>query len=360
MGTSIFYAYEKHHLIDRQKESLGLEIGQIKHQLMLLHKQFTDKLPLNINEAYEYALLDIDKQTIFSTFTPLRALDLAQKYTIHNDRLTVTESVEPYHLGVAYIAIQTPIDTKAITRLREILLMFMLGAGLFFLTVGYLLGRLFTAPMRQSIEMMNSFIQDTTHELNTPISTILTNLELIDTLHKCDAKQEMQRIEIASKTLSRIYDDLAYLKLNHLRKRNIVPIDISKLIQERLLYFSSSIEAKSIALTDTIAPDVILQIDPDDALRLIDNLLSNAIKYNRQGGVLEIALTSKALKIKDGGIGIEERELKTIFERFKRANKSEGGFGIGLHIVYGITQTYKFDITITSILHQGTEVTILW
>ncbi len=88
------------------------------------------------------------------------------------------------------------------------ILLFMLIAGVFFVIIGYFLGRLFISPMRESIEMMNNFIQDTTHELNTPISTILTNLELIETIHNCSAKREMQRIEIASKTLSRIYDDL--------------------------------------------------------------------------------------------------------------------------------------------------------
>ncbi len=360
VGAAIFYAYEKHHLLDQQRESLKLESGQIKHQLMLLHKEFSEKLPLFIKKPYQCALFDSDRQLIFSTFVLPPTIDFAQEYTTYNGRLTLVDGIEPYHLGVAYIVMQTPIDTKAIAHLREMLLLFILGAGLLFLAIGYFLGRLFTAPMRQSIEMMNSFIQDTTHELNTPISTILTNLELIETLHKCDAKKEMQRIEIASKTLSRIYDDLTYLKLNHTHKRDIQPLDFSNLLQERLLYFASAIEAKNIVLGDVITPDIIVQIDPDDALRLIDNLLSNAVKYNRQGGALEIILTAEALKIKDSGIGIEEKELQTIFERFKRANKSEGGFGIGLHIVYGIVQIYNFDITITSTLHQGTEVTILW
>ncbi len=103
-----------------------------------------------------------------------------------------------------------------------------------------------------------------------------------------------------------------------------------------------------------------MEIDRDDALRLIDNLLSNAIKYNKMGGILEVLLTEKTFRVKDSGIGIEKKDLETIFERFKRANKSEGGFGIGLNIVYQIVQTYNFDITITSQPNQGMEVTLLW
>ncbi len=253
-----------------------------------------------------------------------------------------------------------PVNREGIGDLQQMILLFMLGAGIFFSIIGYFLGRLFIAPMRESIEMMNSFIQDTTHELNTPISTILTNLELIETLHKCDAREEMQRIEIASKTLSRIYDDLTYLKLHHNYHRDIQPIDLSRLLKERLLYFSAAIESKRILLIETIERDIILEIDRDDAIRLIDNLISNAIKYNRVEGTLEVSLVSGELKIGDSGIGIEEKELKTIFERFKRANKSEGGFGIGLNIVYQLVQTYDFEISIDSKPEIGTEVTIQW
>jgi two-component system OmpR family sensor kinase len=236
----------------------------------------------------------------------------------------------------------------------------MLGAGLFFLILGYYLGRLFVAPMRESIGMMNDFIQDTTHELNTPISTILANLELIGALHKCNAKKEMQRIEIASKTLSRIYDDLTYLKLNQDYHRDIRPIDISRLLQERILYFSAAIEAKRIKLQERIEEDVIISIDRDDAIRLIDNLISNAIKYNKSGGTLEVRLDRKELRVRDSGVGIEKKELATIYERFKRANKSEGGFGIGLNIVYQLIQLYDFSVSIDSKPDIGTEVTIKW
>ncbi len=360
IGSSIFYAYERHQLLDRQRESLKQEGGEIRHQLMILHKRLSERLPLVIKKPYDCALLDSKKQMIFSTFSPPYDIDLGQEFSIRGQDLFYTKAIEPYHLGVAYIAVQVPINLDDISKLKQMILLFMAGAGFFFLIIGYFLGRLFTAPMRESIEMMNSFIQDTTHELNTPVSTILTNIELIETLYDCDAKKEMQRIEIASKTLSRIYDDLTYLKLNHAYSREIRPLDLSNLLQERLIYFATTIEAKNITLLDAIEEDVTLDIDRNDALRLIDNLLSNAIKYNKAGGLLEVFLTNKTFRVKDNGIGIEAKDLETIFERFKRANKSEGGFGIGLNIVYQIVQTYDLDIAVTSQPNQGMEVTLSW
>ncbi len=360
LGSSIFYAYEKHQLLDRQRESLKHEGGEIRHQLMLLHKRLGERLPLVIKKSYACALLDSKKQMIFSTFSLPSDIDLSQEFTIRSQDLIYSKAVEPYHLGVAHIIVQVPINLDDISKLKQMILLFMIGAGFFFLIIGYFLGRLFTAPMRESIEMMNSFIQDATHELNTPVSTILTNIELIETLYDCDAKKEMQRIEIASKTLSHIYDDLIYLKLNQAYSREIRPLNLSSLLQERLLYFATTIEAKNLTLLNTIEVNVILDMDRNDALRLIDNLLSNAIKYNKIGGNLELFLTKKRFMVKDSGIGVEAKDLGTIFERFKRVNKSEGGFGIGLNIVYQIVQSYDFDIVITSQPNQGMEVTVSW
>ena len=360
LGSYIFYIYEKHHLLDQQKKLLDIEANKVKHQLMILHKNLGDKLPITLNDGYEIVLWDIDNRCIFSTYKVTEDINISNEYHIQNNYIEHISVVDPYYLGVAYLIIKKPIDNSRINELILMIVLFMIFAGIFFILIGYFLGRLFVAPMRESIEMMNSFIQDTTHELNTPISTILTNLELIETIHNCSAKKEMKRIEIASKTLSRIYDDLTYLRLNHDYNKDIKDIDFSMLLQERLLYFASYIDSKGIKVDKKIVDKVIVEIDRDDAIRLVDNLLSNAIKYNQIGGSLSVEVDSSSLSIKDSGIGIAPNELSSILERFKRANSSEGGFGIGLHIIDQIVQSYGFRLEIKSELRRGTEVTIRW
>ena len=360
LGASIFYASEKHHLLDRQREAMKHEGEKLQHQLIQLHRSFEAKMPIYVKKEYKIALLERGKKEIISTFDLPPDIDFHHGYQLLDGHILYIKPVDPYYLGAAYLLIWTPVNREGIADLQKKILFFMLGAGFFFLILGYFLGRLFVAPMRESIETMNRFIQDTTHELNTPVSTILTNLELIETLHKCDAREEMQRIEIASRTLSRIYDDLTYLKLNQNHHRTIQPLDLSGLLRERLLYFSVTINGKRIELIDSIAPDITIDIDRDDAIRMIDNLISNAIKYNKMGGILEVHLTESELRIKDNGIGIAKKELATIYERFRRANSTEGGFGIGLNIVYQIVQVYHFGISIDSKSDIGTEVTIKW
>jgi two-component system OmpR family sensor kinase len=356
-ATLIFYHYQKHNILDTQRDTLKSKAYQISQELRKLHEQFNP--PLIYPSHPLSAIYNSNRNYIFGSFNPSKPLWEKESY-IKNDNLFYFFKLEPYYLGAKYLLVSQNIEHGEIIRLQKTLLFFLLIAGLFFSLLALVLGRLFTSPMKESMSRVNRFIEDTTHELNTPISTILTNIELIETLYDCKAKKEMKRIEIASKTLSRLYDDLTYLKLNHNYHRAVEPVDMGYLLKERLLYFQSMIETKSLALKESISEDVIIDIDRNDALRLIDNLLSNAIKYNQKNGKIIIILNQLNLYISDNGIGIKEEDLDQIHERFNRANKSEGGFGIGLDIVGQVVNEYGFEFTINSIYKEGTEVTIAW
>jgi len=355
IASWLFYISSKHHLLDQQRESIKYESEYMKSQLRTLHKSNDAKLIYPSHAHIESAIYNVDKEYIFGTFKTEQSLDI-NKY---GDRLYHIVNVEPYYLGAAYLLLAKDINFVPIEALQKNIFLFMLGAGIFFTILGYFLGKLFVSPMRDAIKQMNLFIQDTTHELNTPISTILTNIEMIETFGKHEENStELKRIEIASKTLSRIYDDLTYLNLNHKYHRNIVNLNMSTLVEERMVYFSAMAEAKGLHVTVNTAPDVILQIDKNDAIRLVDNLISNAIKYNRSKGILDVDLTEEVFSVKDTGIGIRSKDLSTILHRFKRANKSEGGFGVGLDIVNQVVNSYDFILEINSIEGEGTEVSV--
>ncbi len=356
IASWLFYTSAKRHILENQKEALKYESQKIETALRTLHQSNRDRLVYPVSKVADSAIYDLDKAYIFGTFEEPPALEKKEKHT-----LSYVVEVEPYYLGAAYLLLSKPIDLAPIRTLQRNLLLFMLLAGIFFAILGYYLGRLFIAPMRESIKQMNHFIQDTTHELNTPISTILTNIEMIETFGECEKNSdELKRIEIASKTLSRIYDDLTYLNLNHHYHREIVELDMSHLVEERMVYFSAMAEAKHLQIQVDIDPDVRLEIDRNDAIRLIDNLISNAIKYNRPRGLLQVVLNKRYFAVKDGGVGINKKDLVTIMQRFKRANSSEGGFGIGLDIVNQVVNSYGFVLHMESKLHQGTEVKVEW
>ncbi len=223
---------------------------------------------------------------------------------------------------------------------------------------GYFFGKLFNFHVHSSFKVINDFIRDATHELNTPISAILMNIELLESKKGCKDKKELTRISIASQTLSRLYDDLIYIQLNHRHLRDIEYINLSNLLKDRLIYFGAMIKSKRVKLIEFIDEKVFCELDKNDAIRLIDNLISNSIKYNKRGGEIIISLDSKKFSVKDSGIGMDDKELKHIFQRYNRSNNSEGGFGIGLSIVKNVVDFYGFKITLESSPLKGTLATI--
>jgi len=359
LATFIFYSFQKHQIIDMQNNKLSIEAEHIVQDLRKLHENFGEPLLYPKHSAMDSAIYNLDKTYIFGTFKP-QEIQWDKEYYREGNTLFYLRSVRPYYLGASFLLVSQTLNHKPLNALFKMLALFLLIAGAFFTLLGLFLGKLFIAPMKDSIQQMNKFIEDTTHELNTPISTILTNIELLDTIHDCKGKQEMRRIEIASKTLSRLYEDLTYLKLNHNYHREIVALNLSKLVEERLEFFSTLIESKKLKLVTNLNQNIILEIDKNDAIRLIDNVLSNAIKYNKKSGDLIVHIYQNSLEVKNSGLGIKKEEISLIQKRFKRANNSEGGFGIGLDIIGQVIDAYGFDFNITSNYNYYTEVTITW
>ncbi len=351
----IFYHATERNIHQQQERVLESEITHILTRLRTLHASDAPTLLYPKNTGVSSAIFDVDRHYIFGNFSQQPSLD----DVADSEVLRRIVPVDPHYLGAAYLLVSRPFDDAPMCALRRNILLFMLLGGVFFSVLGYFLGRLFIAPMRESVEQKNRFIEDATHELNTPISTILTNIEMIEALEKgLDVRQELGRIAIASRTLSRIYDDLTFLSLDHPYHRQIVELDLSALVQERLEYFSVVSRAKGVKVTSQVTPHVLLSMDTDDAMRLVDNLLSNAIKYNRNGGTIHVELTAHQLQITDTGIGIPPEKIATLHERFRRANTSEGGFGIGLNIVHQVVQFYGFDFAIDSEVGEGTVVRV--
>jgi two-component system OmpR family sensor kinase len=229
------------------------------------------------------------------------------------------------------------------------------------LVAGYYLFRLMLSPMRNMMGLLDRFIKDTTHELNTPVSAILTNIEMIDQ-KKLDPNlaKKIRRIDIASRTISNLYKDLTYAALGHRVESHNEKVNITKLFRERIEFFRVISAAKNIECRIDLEEDVYLHIDKTKIVRVIDNLLSNAIKYNKKGSFIRVTLRPNYFEVEDGGIGIGRKELHSIFERYTRFNNSEGGFGLGLSIVKSIADEYGLKISYDSAIGKGTKVRVSW
>ncbi len=215
------------------------------------------------------------------------------------------------------------------------------------------------------------FVANVSHELKTPITTIKSYVETIME-NDLDRETEISFLDVVNKEsdrMTRLIQDL--LTLSRLDGKLLLkskdPLDVCELIAE--VVEKQSFEAKR--HNHTLTFHQLEEIPPvfiarDRLEQIITNILSNAIKYTPDGGTIEVfakqLYDNAYIKIKDNGIGIPEKDLKHIFERFYRVDKARsrdmGGTGLGLAIAKEFVQACGGDITIESVPNEGTEVSI--
>jgi two-component system OmpR family sensor kinase len=315
---------------------------------------------LSRDPRFKIALLTKDKKIAYASIPSLK-FPIKEGFFEDDRYYYYVDIIEVEHLKqIHYIVVRADTIDKQLQQTRKSIYMFLIFSILFLSAVIYALSKLFLQPLRDAIAKLDQFIRDTTHELNTPLSVITMSIEQLDK-SSLDIRhlKHINRIDVASRTISNLYNDLAFLMMNEQSKKNDLDIELKILFEERIEYFKPLAQAKKITIHTDLAKSNIL-IDKEKMIRIIDNLLSNAIKYNKPAGDIYITITKNSLSIRDTGIGIARDNLEEIFNRYTRFDNANGGFGIGLNIIQMICQEYAFKITVDSELSLGTTFKITW
>lgn len=222
---------------------------------------------------------------------------------------------------------------------------------------------------RLSDKIKKEFIQNAGHELKTPLTTIIGYEGMIVNDILSDKEELIEANQIILKEARRmksVIDDmltLAELESNESEQSNIQEIDAKKEIESIIDSFKYLAMEKNIKI-ETKLSDVTLHMDQMDFDRLCRNLISNGIKYNKSNGELKITLSKNNFIVEDTGLGIAEKDIGRIFERFYMVDKSHsrkmGGTGLGLAIVKHILIKYNFNIKVESQLGIGSRFIVLF
>jgi len=345
----LYYQNEKKLYFDLTKTKMQNAASNISSRIILIHMsgKKTSVKDLLFEDNYDFSLYDSKQTKIYGKIQD--KLDFTKKI-IEKDKYFILIDNSTYgHLGVSYIAIKDNSFYKILSDLKtNIIVLFLILYSILAL-IGFYLAKLFLKPIKDEREKLNTFIKDTTHELNTPISAILMSSEN----NELSTKQVI-RIKLAAQKISEIYKDLTYTFLEERDDETFLKeISLNQVINQQLKYFEALAEKKKITITTNLE-ETNFKIDENDFTRLFNNIVSNAIKYNKKSGLVEIILKNKILTIKDNGIGIEDKKIKDIFNRYYRATKDSGGFGIGLNIVQNICLKYNIKFDVQSKLKEGT------
>ena len=220
-------------------------------------------------------------------------------------------------------------------------------------------------------KMRKEFVADVSHELKTPITSILG---YADTLLEDDVEPELRnkflgRISSEAKRMSVLVSDLLILSRydTDRAKINKEEFDLGELVKYTVEGLMLEIEKKHQHAECFVTANVpLVYADRNGIERVVLNILTNSIKYTKEGGTIKIYVgfvyNDAYIKIIDNGIGIPEEDLGKIFERFYRVDKARsremGGTGLGLSIAKEIIDKNNSRIDIKSEFGKGTEVVI--
>jgi len=216
-------------------------------------------------------------------------------------------------------------------------LLFTLGA----LIVSLLAAWYTLRPLRSSLRLLEDFIKDIIHDLNTPLTSILLNLKMIET-----ENEEIESIRTATQTIEMLHHNLdAYLKE---QKQLEETFTIDEVVDRYVAFFTPLYDYLN---WDVQVEKLLLSTDKQAFERVIYNLLSNACKYNTSDGKIEISLNGSLLSIRNSSYGVSNPDR--VFERFYK--ESERGLGIGLHIVDKLCKTLQIE---KKFMVEGTDVIV--
>lgn len=223
-----------------------------------------------------------------------------------------------------------------------------------------------TDSKKLSLEKQEFFV-NASHELNTPLSSILGYSEMMLSSNKLERKFLETINKEAERMKNLISDMLQISELENVKNIEDSKINIKKIAEEVLVSYQPKAAAKNIELKTQLKNGFIFA-NSEKITKLISNLVDNSIKYNNQGGFVEVVTETKnnevILTVKDNGIGIPKKDLSRVFERFyrvdKNRSKAESGTGLGLSIVKHVAKNYNAPVKLVSKENEGTHITVIF
>lgn len=220
-------------------------------------------------------------------------------------------------------------------------------------------------------QMQVDFLRNASHELKTPVTAISGFAKTLLDGAKDDPEVLTEFLEIInqqSDQLTSLINDI--LTISHIQKDEIQTSDSVRLkdfVDQELMTQSTQIKQHNLEIQNLIDETFEVTMAFDSLQRIVRNLISNAVKYNRDGGQIIIKAYSQGnfwyFSVKDTGIGISQRDLSRIFERFYRSDESRNkqqipGTGLGLSIVNELVESLSGKITVKSQRGVGSTFTV--
>lgn len=235
-------------------------------------------------------------------------------------------------------------------RLLFTALLVLLGSASLILILTVVVSKRAVRPVAESYEKQRQFITDANHELKTPLTLILSNLDIVES--ELGKNEWLDDIRSEGERMGLLINQLVTLSRMDESTDSVMreEFNLSSAVADTVSEFESLAEERGHTLTSSISPSVYYYGDESLIRRLTAILLDNAIKYCDAGGNIQLSLTFRrhpVLTVENTYQDVDKLELNRLFDRFYRADKARtfsGSFGIGLSIAQSIVKSHKGNI----------------
>ncbi len=226
----------------------------------------------------------------------------------------------------------------------------LVGSMLIILAVIIVVSGRVVRPIAQSYEKQKQFVTDANHELKTPLTLILTNLDIVE--QELGHSEWLDDIRTEGQRMSSLVNQLT--ALSRLDENAVVTtaevFSFSDVCRDVASEFAPLIHSKGLTATTAIAENISLRGDEGAIRRLVTILLDNAAKYCDPAGKITLTLEGqrqRSLRVENSCVGVNQIPLDRLFDRFYREDKARTagqGFGIGLAIAKSIAEKHHGEI----------------
>ena len=253
--------------------------------------------------------------------------------------------------GTGVVFVDGSMNRSAMVQSIAIAGVVLLVCAVLVLALIFLLSKRAVKPIAESYEKKKQFITYANHELKTPLTLILANLDIAES--ELGKNEWLDDIRSEGHRMTELVNQLVALSRmdeeNH--TLNLADVALGKIVADTVSEFEPLAISRGKTMGANIDSDIIYHGDEALLRRLVGILMDNAIKYCDYGGDIVVTLHCNrhiVLTVENTYAAVDELELNRLFDRFYRADKArtfKGGYGIGLSMAKAIVEKHKGEIT---------------
>ena len=299
-----------------------------------------------VDQTFTESIYAIDEDTAIEYAEKVMD-DGAERGWISNYRYKVFST----EMGYGVVFVDGSMSRSTLVQTTMIAGFVLLGCAALVLILIFLLSKKAVKPIAESYEKQKQFVTDANHELKTPLTLILANLDIAEA--ELGKNEWLDDIRAEGHRMTELVNQLVALSRmdEEGQSMNITEVALGELVADTVLEFELLAKEQGKALTASIDKETSYLGDEALLHRLVGILMDNAIKYCDQGGEISVTLhrgRRVVLTVENTYSAVGEIELHRLFDRFYRADKARkftGGYGVGLSMATAIIEKHKGEIT---------------